>query len=399
MALTDRRIKRLVAAGEPGRFADHGGLHFRIAPGGSTSWVLRARIDGRRVERGLGGYPAVALVDARLAAQVAYVDMRQNGLEAVKRRSPLTLREAAARAHRDFKPDWRRDYAARWLKGLQVYVLEDLGSVPVAEVTQEQVKAVLRPLYQRVPVTAKIIRNNLRRVFAWAQSEGLRPDNPAGEVLDGGLPRKSPVPQHHRAPHYSDVAASIARVRSGAANPMTRLLFEYIAHSASRTGEARLMRWEELNGDWTVWTIPAERAKTHREARKPVTRQMASIIRTAQALQELLGTPSGHVFATGKGPLSSNALQMLMKRYGIRHTLHGLRSSFRTWGAEHGERWDLLETQLSHSLGSAIAQAYIRTDLLQERAEVMQRWSDYLDAEDYWQAGLALLITLEDERE
>ena len=82
----------------------------------------------------------------------------------------------------------------------------------------------------------------------------------------------------------------------------------------------------------------------------------------------------------------------LLHGYHIEHTVHGLRSAFRSWALETGERWDCAETQISHSLGNAVATAYIRSDLLDLRAEMMQRWSDFIDAEDYWSPGLARII-------
>ena len=82
----------------------------------------------------------------------------------------------------------------------------------------------------------------------------------------------------------------------------------------------------------------------------------------------------------------------LLHTYGIPHTVHGLRSAFRSWAIEEGERWDCAEVQLSHSLGNAVQAAYIRSDLLTLRAEMMQRWADYIDAPDYWSPGVARLI-------
>ena len=47
---------------------------------------------------------------------------------------------------------------------------------------------------------------------------------------------------------------------------------------------------------------------------------------------------------------------------------------------------------MSHSLGNAVAAAYIRSDLLILRAEMMQRWADYIDEQDYWATGLERII-------
>ena len=91
-------------------------------------------------------------------------------------------------------------------------------------------------------------------------------------------------------------------------------------------------------------------------------------------------------------PIGAGTVLKLLHGYHIEHTVHGLRSAFRSWALEQGERWDCAETQLSHSLGNAVAAAYIRSDLLNLRAEMMQRWADYIDPTDYWSPGVVRII-------
>ena len=399
MALTEKRIERLIKDGTPGRYQDRGGLYFRIAPGGSTGWLLRVRVNGSRIDRGLGGYPAVSLSEARLRARTAYGALMQNGTAPSHRSTPnaapsLSLREATIQAHRTFKQDWRNEVEAGWwLVRMEKHVLATLGSRPVAEVTQEEILDVLEPLHASMPVTARRVRLNLRRVFAWAQARRLRVDNPAGDVLDGALPRRVPRSRHFRAPHYSEVAASISRVRGGSANPPTVWGFEMVAHTASRINEVRGMRWAELDESWTTWTIPADRSKDFQEHRKPVTRQMRSILTAAKEYQTMQGIATDLVICNRQGrPIGAGTVLKLLHGYHIEHTVHGLRSAFRSWALEQGERWDCAETQLSHSLGNAVTAAYIRSDLLGLRAEMMQRWSDYIDVQDYWSPGVARII-------
>ena len=42
-------------------------------------------------------------------------------------------------------------------------------------------------------------------------------------------------------------------------------------------------------------------------------------------------------------------------------------------------KYDVIETQLAHSVGNSVSQAYNRAKYLDERVEIMQWWSDYLD--------------------
>ena len=42
-------------------------------------------------------------------------------------------------------------------------------------------------------------------------------------------------------------------------------------------------------------------------------------------------------------------------------------------------KYDVIETQLAHSVGNSVSQAYNRAKYLNERAELMQWWGAYLD--------------------
>ena len=58
---------------------------------------------------------------------------------------------------------------------------------------------------------------------------------------------------------------------------------------------------------------------------------------------------------------------------------HGLRSTFRDWVAETGQSREAAELQLAHKFGSEVEHAYYRTDLLDERAKLLDRWHKFLE--------------------
>jgi integrase len=82
--------------------------------------------------------------------------------------------------------------------------------------------------------------------------------------------------------------------------------------------------------------------------------------------------------------MSNNAVLSALRRMDIsgdEMTGHGFRATARTIGAEVlGFRPDLLEHQLAHTVKNPLGRAYDRTSFLPERRDMMQRWSDYLDA-------------------
>ena len=159
------------------------------------------------------------------------------------------------------------------------------------------------------------------------------------------------------------------------------------------------MRWEELHffdedeankrGYPGIWTRPAERMKAKREHRVPFTSAMYELISDTN-------DQTGLVFKSGKlTTLSDMTLSAIMKRmhasdeYGFvdqRSALpavpHGLRSTFRDWVAETGQSREAAELQLAHKFGSAVEHAYYRTDLLDERSRLLEKWVTFLEGKD-----------------
>ena len=70
----------------------------------------------------------------------------------------------------------------------------------------------------------------------------------------------------------------------------------------------------------------------------------------------------------------------LMKRMAVEGaTPHGFRSVFRDWSRVVNQTPnDVTELSLAHLVGSKTERAYARSDLLDERRAVMERWAAYL---------------------
>ena len=140
-------------------------------------------------------------------------------------------------------------------------------------------------------------------------------------------------------------------------------------------GEARSARWDEIDMDSGVWTIPAARMKAGREFAVPLCSGALGALERARRLSG--GSPLVFPARTGK-PLLRKAPLRVLRRAGVASTLHGFRSSARSWMAESGISADVAEACLAHVPRSKVVQAYQRSDLLERRAEVLQAWNDYV---------------------
>ena len=380
MALTATRVRALT---EPGRYSDGGGLHLFISKAGRKSWVHRITIDRRRRDIGLGGFPSISLAQARekAAANRTAVGAGRDPLEEKRRPATPTFREAAHTVHEANRPRWRNGkHAAGWMRSLERHAMPILGSTPIDRIGGADVLRVLSPIWTTRPETARRVRQRMRAVFRWAMAHGFTESNPAGEAIDGALPRMPKVRAHFRSLPYQEVGLALDTVEASQASAAAKLCFRFLVLTAARSGEARGATWDEVDVLGQVWRIPSERMKAGVEQRVPLSSQALDVLAEASTLRD----ESGLVFPSPLKPgvpMSDMTLTKLLRSTGLaeRATVHGFRSSFKNWTLEQTEMpWAVSEAALAHTLGNSTEQAYARSDLFERRRALMQLWADYI---------------------
>ena len=274
--------------------------------------------------------------------------------------------------------------------------------MPVNEITVNEVFALLKPIWKDKTETASRLRGRIERVLDYAIVKSMmKPPNPA--VWQGNLssllPKKTKIKlkKNHPALQLEDAQRWWTELQHR--DGMGALALMLLTMTASRSGEIRGMRWEELQlfhdkeakrrGYLGIWTRPADRMKAKREHRVPITLQMHGLLSN-------FSDRRGLVFRSRNGTtLSDMTLSALMKRMhktdargfvDMRSELpavpHGLRSTFRDWVAETGQSREAAELQLAHRFGTEVEHAYYRTDLLDERAKLLTNWSIFLEGKN-----------------
>ena len=361
----------------PDKFYDGNGLILFVQPSGSKQWVWQGTVDGRRKELGLGGYPVVSLREAREKAFEFKKIARSGGDPAAtvrKKRIP-TFAEAAERCFALQRSNWKETHAARWWASLRDYAIPKIGKIPVDKVTGQDVSSCIESHWETKQDTMRRVRQRISAVMRWAIAQGFRADNPAGDAISAALPKHNGGTRHFRALPYSEVGAAIEKIRQSGAHIGTKLAFEFLVLTATRSGEARNAQWDEVDLEKRVWTIPGERMKTGKEHRVPLSKRAVEILREAR---ELPGK-SGLVFPSiTDRPLSDATMSKLVKENGIQAVPHGFRSSFKDWCTENGVLWEVAEACLAHVIGNKVERAYLRSDLFDLRREVMDRWGAFV---------------------
>jgi len=383
--LTDAKVKSTALA--KGRYSDGGGLYLNVAKAGSKSWLFMWVRDGKRVELGLGGYPAVTLAAARTRAERCRELVAQGIDPRAEREQPATPTFAACvdQFLGSMEGAWRNEkHRAQWRMTLTVYA-EPIANRLVSEIGTDEVLAVLNPVWRTKPETASRLRGRLERVLDFAKARGWRTgENPAlwrGHLKSILPPRQKLSRGHHAAMPYSEVPAFMKRLAGSEA--MAARALEFLILTGGRSGEVLNATWDEVDLEAGVWTIPAARMKAGKLHRVPLSRQAAELL--ARLSAHKLSDYVFPGFREGR-PLSPTAMEMLLRRMkSDEYTAHGFRSAFRDWAGDQSDYpREVAEAALAHRVGDATEQAYRRSDALERRRGLMQEWADYVKSDAPW---------------
>lgn len=382
--LTQAKIK----SAAPGKYADGGGLWFHKREDGGAQWILRVSVHGRRREMGLGGYdPAgnfgVSLKSAREEAKKWQALARQ-GKDPIKERERQrrnaakenhTLAVIAEEAFEARKAELKGGGSAgRWFTPLKLHVLPKLGKVPVEELDQQDIKNTLAPIWHTKADTARKAMNRLGIVLRHAAAMGLDVDIQATEKAKALLGKSRHQAQHVPALPWQEVPAFYESLSDGT---ITHLALRLLILTAVRSKPIRFLHLDQIEGD--IWTIPAENMKSRvgqaAEFRVPLSAEALGIIEQSKPFAR-----DGFLFpSVRKGVISDATMSRLMERRGMEERPHGFRTSFRTWVAEATDTsQEVAETAMAHVAGSKVERTYRRTDFLEQRRVLMQRWADHV---------------------
>ena len=372
---------------------------YAVARGkGSIFWIVRVSHNKKRSVITIGRWPEIKAEAARELAPSIKVLVRQGFSEdAIKNALHLTLDprkvlsivegqkvsgdgptahfEAVAR-------EWYQDhlsgglsegpYKRQVIQQLRDHIFPLLGKRPINEIKRKEIVSALRNLWMNKKPTAVKLRGNVERIFDYAIDNELRDDNPTPP------PRSMPTSQH-QIKHFTSLPYERApelwewlhtRPRMG---PQTQVGVSLALLLGKRTGELRKMRWEDIDFDNGIWVTPAEHMKKRKAHRQPLplqAQEMLKFIKQFSSTFEL-------VLANDNGkPLSEITVLYALKRF-ENITTHGFRATLGSWCAENGVSKEVSNHIKAHQ-PKYLDSAYQRSDLLEERRVVLQKWADFI---------------------
>lgn len=409
MITTDRQIQSLKP--EPSVYweavkSPHGGgLAIRVSTGGSRSWYVRYRFNGKQDALNIGTFPGMGLKEARETHAEVRTLLAQ-GTDPKRVRRQKKAENQAAWSMQALFEDWIVSYAKapstrtkrppsnqvveqtawRW----SYYLRDKLGEFLVKGVDVQQIKAVIIEVAEdKSREQARKCLTLLRAMFDHAEHRGHIAINPAAGIEPAkiGASKGAPRKRHLSLVELRQVWAALDQ--SGLSDTVKNAI-RLLILTGQRRGELLKAKWSDIDLDKAVWRIPAADTKN---------RQAHTVYLSDAAVALLRSMPSGgeYIFqgrVEGQ-PIGDSSLTTAVMRLQGRKTrerdesaplgkmepfsAHDLRRTFATGLGEHcAVQPHVIERMLNHAPENALVGIYQRAGYAAEQQAAWQAWGELI---------------------
>lgn len=391
MKLTDTTCKNAKPAQKAYKLFDGGGLYLEIMPSGSKYWRLKYRIHGKEKRYAIGVYPSVALKTARdergkakrLTAQgIDPCHDRQLQKAQAQQSAENTFQAIAEEWFSVKKESWSDNYQRKIRQGLEKNIYPYLGKRPIAGITPPELLNCLRKIESR---GSHDIAGRTKQICGQIFRYGIQTGKCEWDIaqnLTGAL--KIHKTEHFRTLDIKQLPQFLKALERNEARifERTRRAVWLSLYTFCRPVEIRKARWQDIDLEAALWTIPAQFMKMNRDHIVPLSKQAIAILKNQRNETKIFNTD--WVFPSQirpRNPMSDGTVNKAIKRLGFGNDMvaHGFRALARTTIREKlGYDSEIIEKQLAHKTNNPLGEAYDRTQFLPERVKMMQEWADYL---------------------
>ncbi len=407
--LTDKQLRTLKAADKVYKVADQQGLYVTVLRTGNISFRYDYRLNGRRETLVIGQYdPGLAAKNPREVSTLEYgmslslAEARQllaNARRAIEQgESPSRTKvEKRIEANEGMTfGSWAEKYfaeakLAESTRAMRKAIYDrnlatEFGRLKLEEITPSRLLARCEKIKERgAPAPAVQSRDIVLQIFRFIQARGLKIENPAEAIRPSAIAtfevrdRALSPEEIHKFFHALEAVSSAATLR---------LAVKFILLTMVRKSEFTQAKWDEINFETGVWTIPKERMKAGRPHNVYLSQQAVDIL---VAFKTCYGaSPYLHPGRYESDfPMSNGTLNRLVVA-GTEviigrgeefepFTVHDLRRTASTSLHEAGYNTDWIEKCLAHEQRGVRA-VYNKAEYGEQRRAMLQAWADMVDS-------------------
>lgn len=379
------------------------GLYLVVQPSGAKSYAVRYRHAGTPRKLTIGPHPAIDLASARTlggkalraAAEGRDPAAEKQNAKIKEARGKLDLFENVAREFIERhamkntrETSWRETARILGLRPDADGKLIEVGGdvIPawkgrkVQDITKRDVIALLDSVNDRAPIMANRVLAAVRKLFNWCLARDVISVSPCTLV-------EPPAPERSRERILNDDEIrrlwKATDVEGWPFGPLVKMLLL----TGQRLGEVGGMRWDEIDLDAKMWTLPGERVKNDNKHEVPLSDLAVEILKA----QPRIKTTKGFVFTTTRDAAVSgfsrakDRLDETIAGDGepIEHwTFHDLRRTMASGMAPLGIQLHVVEKILNHSSGTfgGVAGVYQRYTFADEKRAALQAWASFVQS-------------------
>ena len=394
MKLDAKTVKALKAKEKDYKVYDGQGLFLLVAKTGGKRWRLKYRFDSKEKVLALGTYPDLSLADARkmameyrtvIAKGIDPSFERKNKKLEIKHKQQVAINtfEKIAKDYLIQRNELNEAYKTRLENAFENDVYPFLRGKPITDIMAKDIIDIVKRVEERGAIeSAHRLFTQISRVFKYAVSNQVADRNPCNDMDKNMILRKNIKNNYPTITDPKEIGILLNAIDEYKGDYTTKMALKILPYVFVRPFNIRHAQWEEIDFKDRLWRIPAEKMKTKREHLIPLTDTTITILKEMYAFS----SDAKYIFHSLRSktsPMSDATLVNALRRMGYSKeeiVPHGFRAMFSTITHEKSPySHEIIETQLAHSVGNAVSQAYNRAMYLDERKELMSWWSDYLD--------------------
>ena len=409
MITTDRQIQSLKPEAtvywESVKSPHGGGLAIRVSTGGSRSWYVRYRHNGKQDAMNIGTFPGMGLKEAR----DEHSEVRKllaDGINPKRVKRDRKAANEAAWTMQELFGKWIVSYANapsirtgrqpsatvveqttwRW----SYYLQSSLGDFLVKQVDTPHVKGVVAEVAEtQSREQARKCLTLLRGMFDYAEARGQVATNPAQGIQPAKIGASKSAPRERKL-DLKELRRLWVAIDEMRLAPTSAAAIRFLILTGQRRGELLLAKWSHIDLDEGVWTIPAADTKNRK----------AHTVYLSDAAIELLRSldRNGPYVFYGRvegQPIGATSITTAVMRLQGRKTrerdesaplgkvepfsVHDLRRTVATGLGEHcAVQPHIVERMLNHVPEDSLVATYQRAQYVEEQRQAWQAWGDLI---------------------
>jgi len=398
MGMSNTQIKNAKPTEKQYKLSDQGGLYLLVRPNGSKVWRYDYRLNDKRLTHTIGTYPDTSLAGAR-EAHIAARRLVKAGSNPTSIKNQVSnsnilfsVRCKAWLIKQNLAESTRKDLVQRIEKNLYPY----MDSKCLTSYERSDLIEIMERMSDRgARETAFRMAGVLRKVFNVALKLGNMKENPAN-----GLTELMPAPDSKTKSNFAHVTSTddLKVLLQQIHKPDPRrdtavtLALKLMPLVFLRPKNIRFMKWEYIDFEAALMTIPKEAMKMGKELKVPLATQAIAILKEAHkstgeleyVFMSTIGIGKDKSIPIGESATTNAIKRMIDPRTGKAFgtgfmTSHGFRHTASTMLNELEYPADAIELQMAHLTQNVIRGTYNKAQLMPTRIKMMTEWADHIE--------------------